>query len=155
MTGIDLDWLKGLGGYTTTVTLIIGGLLTWWKVLPSLIDAISNRQSNIEHRMGELLASATERFEKQLASADKRHDDCMAGQERLVARINEQDVKIAELSRTVEARDEVIAGLRKQFTQLQTTAIREEGKHPVLAPMAAAAIEALGSVHYEIKKKNG
>lgn len=124
---IDLESLRGLGGYSTTIALIVGGLLTWWKVLPSIIDAIANRQSKIEERMGSLLDDATARFTRQIAEADQRHADCMEGQRKLVARIDEQDAKIAEQSRTIGAQDETIAGLRKQFSQLQASAVRLDG----------------------------
>ncbi len=92
-----LDYLKGWGGYTTTVTLIVGGLLSWWKVLPALIEAISNRQSKIEERMGKLLESATTRFETQLAASDKRHADCMEGQETLRKRIVALEEEVDQL----------------------------------------------------------
>lgn len=122
-----LEGFKGLGGYTTTGTLVVIALLTWWKVLPAIIDAIANRQSKIEERMGSLLDDATARFTRQIAEADQRHDECMNGQRKLVERIDEQDAKIAEQSRTIGAQDETIAGLRKQFSQLQASAVRLDG----------------------------
>lgn len=142
MEGSWWDLIKGIGqSYGTPATLVIIGLLTWWQVLPKLIDAITNRQSKIEGRMAALLDSATERFEKELAAADKRHEDCMAGQQRLIARIDEQDEKLSEQSRLIDSQQDMITGLKKQLRQLQVSAIRQEG-HPI-SEMAQRAVEAL------------
>lgn len=112
-----LEAAKGYGGYTTSVILLVGGLLSWWKVLPSLIDAISNRQSKIEERMGKLLDDATERFDRQIKAADDRHAECMEGQKRLQDRVTALENEIDKL------RDEN-AGLKKQRISAQVSAIR-------------------------------
>lgn len=136
-----LDLLKGIGSYGTPATLVLIGLLTWWQILPKLIDAISNRQSKIEERMGLLLDNATERFEKQLADADRRHDDCMKGQRQLVGRIDEQDKKLSEQSRLIDAQSDMITGLKAQLRQLQVSAVRLDGTG--ITDIARGVVEAL------------
>lgn len=139
-----LQEIKGFGGYTTTATLIIFGLLTWWKVLPSLIDALANRQSKIEERMGKLLEDATARFTREIEAADKRHDDCMAGQERLVSRIGVLEDKVAEQQQCIEQQQQTIEGLRRKDLQQQVSALRTEGVEK--SPMIAAAISRLSKL---------
>lgn len=146
---MDLDFLKGWGGYTTTLTLIAGGLLTWWKVLPALIDALANRQSKIEERMGALLRDATDRFSRQIAEADARHADCMEGQRKLLERVEEQDEKITAQSRKLQEQDETIAGLRAQFRSMQVSAVRIEGGG--VSALARGMIETLDIVEEQGK----
>ncbi len=129
-----LESLKGYGGYSTTVVIIVFGLMTWWKVLPSVIDAISNRQSKIEERIGKLLDEATPRFERQIAAADERHEHCMEGQEALQREVN----RLREHS---VVQDKTIEGLRRQILQMQVSAVRLEGSG--VTPIATATVAAL------------
>ncbi len=132
-----LESLKGYGGYSTSIVVIIVALATWWKVLPSVIDALANRQSKIEERMGKLLDDATQRFEKQIAAADARHEHCMEGQEELqreVKRLRDHSI----------AQDKTIEGLRRQILQMQVSAVRIEGTG--VTPLATAAVEALNKL---------
>lgn len=144
------DWasfaeaLKGYGGYTTTVAIIVGGLLTWWRVLPALIDAMANRQSKIEERMGNLLTSATERFARDIEAADRRHDECIQGQEMLRKRIDQQDHKIREQQECIDEQQTTIEALKRQITQLQRSAVRTKGQSP--SPLIEAAMASLDRI---------
>jgi len=136
-----LGVLKAIGSYGTPATLIIIGLLTWWRVLPALIEAISNRQSKIEERMAKLLDTTTERFERQLKEADQRHEDCIEGQRLLLTRIDEQDEKLSAQSKLIEEQRDQIAGLKAQLRTLQIAAVRLDG-HPI-SDMARGVVTAL------------
>jgi len=144
-----LQEIKGFGGYTTTATLIVFGLLTWWKVLPTLIDAMTNRQSKIEERMGKLLEDATARFTREIEAADKRHDDCMAGQDKLLGRIDVLERKVGEQQQCIDEQQVTIEGLRRKDLQQQVSALRTEGNEP--SPMIAAAIARLSTLP-EVKR---
>lgn len=129
--------LKGFGGYSTTATIIVFGLLAWWKVLPAFIDAISNRQSKIEERMGKLLEDATARFQREIAAADERHHDCMEGQ-RLMA------LEVDRLRDCVNDQQATIEGLKRQIIQMQTSALRVDGQG--VTPIITAALQSLDKV---------
>lgn len=139
-----LENLKGFGGYTTTLAIIIGGLLAWWKVLPAFVDAISNRQSKIEERMALLLENATARFTRDIAAADLRHADCMAGQDKLLARIDALEEKSAAQQACIEDQQRTIEGLRRGTAQRQVSAIRTEGQGA--SPMVERAMQALSQI---------
>lgn len=127
-------WTPGAAGIWTVVALL---LLGWWKGLPSVLDAFANRQSKIEERMGALLKDATERFTREIEAADKRHDDCMAGQDTLQREVERLRACVAEQQGTIEA-------LKRQMLQMQVSAIRVEGTSP--SPIIAAALSSLDSV---------
>lgn len=97
--------------------LVVMGLAFWWKGLPTVIEAIASRQSKIEERMGALLTSATERFEIQIQAADRRHSECMEGQEKLRTRI-------VALEHEVDQLREENAGMRRARVAVQVSAIR-------------------------------
>ena len=112
------------------VSLVALVLLGWWQVLPKFIEAFANRQSKLEERMQVLLDRSTERFQRELAAADERHDACLEGQKRLMIRVEElergrdEDRKlIAEQTRTIE-------GLNHKITQMQISALRTDGMVP-------------------------
>lgn len=132
-----LEAIKGYGGYSTSLILIIGGLLTWWRVLPAVIEAISNRQSKVEERMGKLLDDATARFSRELMAADKRHDECMEASDRMRSEIDSLRGRVAEQDTTIE-------GLRRQLAQMQVSFIRTDGLTP--SPMIEAAAARLDDV---------
>ena len=78
---ITKNWTPGGAGIWVLVVLSLVG---WWKGLPSVLEAFANRQSKVEERMGQLLEDATARFTREIAAADKRHDECIHGQQELV-----------------------------------------------------------------------
>lgn len=135
------NWTPGGAGIWVLVMLSLVG---WWKGLPAVLDAFANRQSKIEERMGALLDDATARFTREIAAADQRHDDCMAGQERLVARIGVLEDKVAEQQACIEDQQVTIEGLRRKDLQQQVSALRVEGSEP--SPMIAAAIARLSTL---------
>jgi predicted nucleic acid-binding Zn-ribbon protein len=107
--------------------IVIGGLVAWWKGLPAFLEALANRQSKMEERMASLLQATTDRFTRELEAADKRHEDCMKGQERLIERIGQLERRGAEDRECIEKQQETIAGLKRQIVQLQVSAVRTEG----------------------------
>ena len=138
------DFLKGwTPGGVGIWTLVIMALVAWWKGLPAFIDAMANRQSKIEERMGALLQQTTDRFSRELADADKRHEDCVKSQEVLRARIEAQDKKIAEQQECISEQQATIEGLKRQMLQMQQSAIRLEGMGSGgIAEVAKAAVKA-------------
>lgn len=142
-----INVLKAAGGYGTSATLVVMGLFAWWHVLPKLIDAISNRQSKIEERMALLLETTTARFEGQLAAADKRHEDCMKGQQLLIQRIDDQDKKLSEQSTTISEQSDLINGLKAQLRQLQMSAVRLDGTP--ISQMARGVVVALDNLELD------
>jgi DNA anti-recombination protein RmuC len=131
VAAITKNWTPGGAGIWVLVAL---ALLGWWKKLPEVLDAFSNRQSKIEERMGKLLEDATERFTRELAAADERHADCMEGQQKMVAEVERLRVRVAEQDQTIDS-------LHKQMIQMQVSAIRTDGQ--VASPMIDAAMNSL------------
>lgn len=139
-------WTPGGAGIWVLVVLSLVG---WWKGLPAVLDAFANRQSKIEERMGKLLEDATARFTREIEAADKRHDDCMDGQQRLLSRIDTLEAKVADQQDCIERQQKTIEGLRRQAIQNSVSALRMEGQVP--SPLVEAAIEALDKIP-EVKK---
>lgn len=94
--------------------------------------------------MGKLLEDATARFTREIAAADKRHDDCMDGQQRLLTRIDTLEEKVAEQQECIEKQQKTIEGLRRQAVQNSVSALRVEGQAP--SPLIEKAIEALDHI---------
>ncbi len=76
--------------------LVVMAAVAWWKGLPGVLDAWTNRlTTEKEHREKEI-----ERLERQIAAADDRHEECLAGQKLLRTEIAEmQKSHAAETSR--------------------------------------------------------
>lgn len=127
-------WTPGGAGIWV---LIVMGLAGWWKGLPAVLEAIANRQSKIEERMGQLLEDTTARFTRELAAADARHHDCMEGQAKMVAEVERLRVCVQEQQATIES-------LKKQLIQVQVSAIRVECQPA--SPLVAAAVASLDRV---------
>lgn len=127
-------WTPGAAGIWTIVALL---LLSWWKGLPSVLDAFANRQSKIEERMGKLLEEATLRFQREIAAADERHAHCMEGQDTLQKEVERLRTCVAEQQGTIDA-------MKRQMSQMQISAIRTEGTVP--SPIIAAALQQLDNV---------
>lgn len=100
-------WTPGGVGIWVLVAVVVGG---WWKGLPAVLLAFEKKQSGIETRMEELLEAQAERFNKQLAAADRRHDDCMDGQRRIEQNMLERIGKL-------EAENEKLRGLINAMRQ--------------------------------------
>lgn len=131
---LSKGWTPGGAGIWVLVVL---GLVGWWKGLPAVLEAIANRQSKIEERMGQLLEDATARFTRELAAADARHHDCMKGQ-------SEMHLEVERLRECVQEQQATIDSLKKQLIQVQVSAIRTEGQ-PV-SPLIASAVQSLDRV---------
>lgn len=123
-----LTEIKGYGGYSTTIVL----LFLWWKGLPQVLEAWSNRQSKIEERMGKLLEDAQVRFAGQIREADSRHEKCIEGQEML-------RLRVAELEGTIDR-------MRTQMTQIGISTYREATGRDELSPPMDAMLSRLGAV---------
>jgi len=148
-------WTPGGVGIWTLVAML---LIAWWQGLPKLLDAITNRQSKIEERMQDLLDKATERFERELAAADKRHGDCMAANDVLAGRINEQEKRLAGQASTIaEQGDQLVTAqrtidsLKKQIVQMQASALRV-ATHPSNSGLLEPMLEQLAAVEREDSK---
>lgn len=128
-------WTPGGAGIWVVVILMLIG---WWKGLPAVLDAFANRQSKIEERMGKLLDDATERFTREIAAADARHDDCMKGQEKM-------QTEVERLRTCVNEQQATIDGLKKQIIQMQVSALRVEGNTGA-APFAQAVVAKLDKI---------
>lgn len=114
-------------GVWTLVALV---LLGWWKGLPGVLDAFANRQSKLEERMQALLDRSTERFEREIAAADERHDACMEGQKRLMIRVEELERGRDEDRKVIAEQTRTIEGLNHKITQMQISALRTDGMAP-------------------------
>jgi hypothetical protein len=135
---IIAGWTPGATGIWFIVILLLGVL---WKGAPAFIEALANRQSKIEERMAALLSTATDRFTRELAEADKRHEECMRGQELLRERIDRQDKKIREQQDCINDQQDTIEGLKRQIGQVSLSVVRTEGVKP--SPMIAAVVDRL------------
>lgn len=102
-------------------TLVIMALIAWWQGLPKLLDAITNRQSKIEERMGQLLADATTRFDRQIAEADRRLDECTKRHQQME---EHYERRIAAMQGEIDGLHDLVAGLKKQRVAVQVSAIR-------------------------------
>ncbi len=122
-------------------TLVAMLLAAWWKGLPTFLDAMANRQSKIEERMGKLLDDATTRFTRELAEADKRHEECIQGQERLRVRMEAQGARMEVQDQCIREQQSTIEGLKRQMMSMQVSAIRTDGMAP--SPIIEAMIEKL------------
>ncbi len=131
---IGKGWTPGGAGIWVLVAMALAG---WWKGLPAVLDAFANRQSKIEERMGKLLEDATIRFTREIEAADKRHDECVKGQEELV-------LEVRRLRTCVTEQQETIEGMRRKFATLQTSALRQEGALP--SPTIEAMMHSLDNV---------
>lgn len=127
-------WTPGGAGIWVLVAISLAG---WWKGLPAVLEALANRQSKIEERMGKLLEDATARFTRELAAADARHHDCMEGQAKMSGEVERLRICVAEQQETID-------GLKKQLTQVQVSTLRTEGQAP--SPLVAAALLSLDRV---------
>jgi predicted nucleic acid-binding Zn-ribbon protein len=134
-------WTPGGVGIWVLVAAFLGA---WWKGLPAVLDAFANRQSKIEERMGKLLEDATARFTREIAAADKRHDDCMEGQQRLLVRIDTLEDKVSEQQECIERQQATIEGLRRQAVQNSVSALRVDGQ--VASPVIEAALQSLDKI---------
>jgi len=113
--GATLEAIKGFGGYTTSVTLWIFALVTWWKGLPVLIEVLSkamdswqSRAASIEQRLQDTMALTLERYDRQLAAADKRIDDSEARYVDSEKRHADCEERARKLSKSVDSlRDEL------------------------------------------------
>lgn len=111
-------------------------VLILWRGVPTFLDAITNRQSKIEERMEARLKEADERYLKQIEAADRRHDECIKGQEKLQARV-------AVLEGQVDKLHEENAGLKRQIVGSQASAIRA-APDEVVTPLIRGMVENLG-----------
>ena len=110
-----LEAIKGFGGYTTSVTLWIFAALTWWKGLPILIEVLSkamdswsNRAASIEERLQASMSVTLERYDRQLAAADKRIDDAEQRYSESEKRHEDCEERNRKLSKAFDAmRDEL------------------------------------------------
>lgn len=130
----DAGWTPGAYGIWLLVLIALG---TLWKGSPAFITALSNRQSKVEERMSLLLKDTTDRFSREIAEADKRHDECVKGQDLLRDRIDKQDTKIREQQSTIDA-------LRREMSQVGVSAIRN-GVLPV-SPEIESALAQLDKI---------
>jgi len=112
------NWTPGGAGVWV---LVIFCLIAWWKALPAVIDAISNRRSKIEERLGAEMDAMAKRFTEQIAAADSRHDDCIRGQTELQQRITAQDGVIAQQNDTIARQSNTIVQLSDQVAGLKTS----------------------------------
>lgn len=133
-----MEWSDILGFFSKTTpgsvgiwVIVLLGLAAWWKGLPSVIEAITNRQSKIEERMEARLKQADERFAEQITAADGRHADCVRETDRLRQRVNDQDQRIehqahriTELEEQVSAARDQNEGLKRQIVQMQVSTLR-------------------------------
>ncbi len=101
--------------------LVIMGLVAWWKGLPAVIEAIANRQSKIEERLGREMDAMSQRWEARLEAADKQHQECVKGQEALRERTNKQDVIIAKQNETIANQTKQISDLTDKVSALKIT----------------------------------
>ena len=122
-------------------TLVIMALVGWWKGLPGVLDAFANRQSKIEERMQALLDRSTERFEREIAAADERHNDCIEGQRRLMERVDELEREAMVSRKIINEQAHIIEGLNHKITQMQISALRTEGIAP--SSMIQSAMDTL------------
>lgn len=96
--------------------LVVMGLVAWWKGLPAVIEAIANRQSKIEERLGQEMDAMSKRWEARLEQADKQHQECHAAQEVLRGRINDQDRIIAMQNETIAQQSKTMAAQNEKLT---------------------------------------
>lgn len=131
---ISKGWTPGGAGIWVLVAI---SLIGWWKGLPAVLEALANRQSKIEERMGQLLEDTTARFTRELAAADARHHDCMEGQAKMVVEVERLRVCVQEQQATIDS-------LKKQLIQVQVSAIRVECQPA--SPLVAAAVQSLDRI---------
>ncbi len=109
--------MSGLSDVVSTIT--VGGvgvwatfgmlLLAWWKGLPKFIPTVITAVTERNKALAEGFDFQIERLETQLAASDKRHADCMAGQDSLRREVD-------ELRRAYET-------LRTQWLQQQSSIV--------------------------------
>lgn len=131
---ISKGWTPGGAGIWVLVAI---SLIGWWKGLPAVLEALANRQSKVEERMGQLLEDATARFTREIAAADARHEACMEGQEKMQAEVQRLNTCVQEQQATIES-------LKKQLIQVQVSAIRVDGQPA--SPLVAAAVASLDRI---------
>lgn len=127
LASLVAKFTPGAVGVWTLVALV---LLGWWQGLPKFIDAFANRQSKLEERMQALLDRSTERFEREIAAADERHDACLEGQKRLMIRVEELERGRDEDRKVIAEQTRTIEGLNHKITQMQISALRTDGMVP-------------------------
>lgn len=97
--------------------LVAMALLGWWKGLPGVLDAWTNRLAKEkEHREKEI-----ERLERQIKAADDRHDECLEGQRVLRQEMTAMQKLHAE---EVQRLQGMISGMVVQMRQMQLSAGR-------------------------------
>lgn len=107
-------------------TLVALVIIAWWKGLPSIIEAIANRQSKIEERLGAEMSAMSERWNKRLAEADAQHARCMEGQEHLLLRIKRQDLTIANQNKTIAKQTDTIMDLSNKINALRASNAQQQ-----------------------------
>ena len=109
-------WTPGAVGVWA---LLAAFLIAWWKGLPAVIEAMANRQSKIEERLGAEMDAMSARWEARLEAADKQHQECIAGQDALRDRITKQDATIALQNDTIAQQTKTITDLNERITGLK------------------------------------
>lgn len=101
--------------------LLAAFLIAWWKGLPPVIEALVNRQSKIEERLGAEMDAMSRRWEERLETADKQHKACHEAQEALRERVVAQDGIIAQQNDTIARQTAQIVGLTEKVSALKIT----------------------------------
>jgi len=147
--------IKGYGGYSTTLVVIVFGFLTWWKVLPSLIDAIANRRSKIEERLGDEMEAMSARFMAQIAAADGRHEDCIKGQNDLRDRMSAMDLTIAEQNKTIAKLTSLSTDQARTITELnaQVAGMSAQARQATVSVLRSLPSEDMSPQMRDMKRK--
>lgn len=109
-------WTPGAVGVWA---LLAAFLIAWWKGLPAVIEAMADRRSKIEERLGAEMDAMSKRWEDRLAHADEQHKECVAGQDQLRERIQKQDFTIATQNETIAKQTQTIVDLTEKVSGLK------------------------------------
>jgi len=112
------SWTAGGVGVWVLVAL---AFRVTWVGLPAIIDAIANRQSKIEERLGAEMDAMSVRWTARIEEADARHEHCEAGQRILMERVTAQDGIIAQQNDTIARQSNTIVQLSDQVAGLKTS----------------------------------